>query len=283
VAKGNNGNLLQHFVESELAAFLTESQIEKRLHAVFTHGMAPFERCEPLRPDEPGELRALLEALPSLDERWAIESGYPVIQAYKRLGATTDRYPNSAEVVAAALGGKTALRGEICERDESRAEELARTWGVSGVNVRTGSWRDAVRHISCPQGQESPWIFTMDPYRFHPREFMDVQDDGDLDQHDLVALKPVIAGHFNSAQPGVAVIFSYKMEPSDALAFENAIHDFCVMLGGAVNFEVSNIFLPTPAAGAAEHVAALIAEDAKLLERVKSRWAGCLDAIRAVI
>jgi len=283
VAKGNNGNLLQHFVESELAVTLTDGMLEKRFYTVFTHGMAPFEPCEPLAPEEPPELRNLLKALPTLDASWAEESGIPVLKAYKRLQATEEHFPNSAEVVASVLGDKSILRGEICEQKAEFAEQLQQMWDMSTVNVRKGSWRDAVRHISAPDGQDAPWIFSMDPYRFKEREFLDIQDDGYLDQHDLITLKPVVSGHFNTGARGVACIFSYQMQPEEALAFENSVHELCKMLGEEVNFEVESTFLPTPSEGTCEHVAAMIAEDTTLLRNVKGRWAKCLDAIRAVI
>lgn len=283
MAKGNNGNLLQHFVETELATTLTDGMLEKRFYAVFTHGMAPFEPCEPLAEGEPAELRSLLKVLPGFDASWAEESGFPVLKAYKRLQASETNFPNSAEVVSSVLGDKAILRGEICEQKPELAEELAKMWDVSTVNVRKGSWRDAVRHIAAPDGQDAPWIFSMDPYRFKTREFLDIQDDGYLDQHDLITLKPILSGHFNTGVRGVAVIFSYQMEPGEALSFENSIHDLCKMLGEEVNFEVESTFLPTPSEGSCEHVAAMIAEDLSPLLKIKARWKQCLEAIRAVI
>jgi len=46
MAKGNNGNLLQHAVEAELAVRLSRDA-KTPLQVLFTHAMAPFEHFEP--------------------------------------------------------------------------------------------------------------------------------------------------------------------------------------------------------------------------------------------
>lgn len=46
MAKGNDGNYLQHSVEVALALHLASLQPEGRLHIALTHGMKPFERCD---------------------------------------------------------------------------------------------------------------------------------------------------------------------------------------------------------------------------------------------
>jgi hypothetical protein len=282
VAKGNNGNLLQHFVECEMASELTQQMLTKRLHVIFTHGMAPYEKCEPLPPGEPGELRDLLKALGGIDEG-AIEAlGFPVLLAYKRLGATEDHFPNSAEVVASVLADRAAIAGEICENDATRAAGLTDAWGMSSMNIRQGSWRDAVKYLVAPAKTDTPWLFAMDPYAFKQREFLEIEDDGYLDQHDLLTLKPIVTGHFNTGARGIASVLSYHMLPAEALAFESALIDFCHMLDEGVHFEVSNCFIPTPSREGAEHVAALIAEDSDLIERVRTRWKGCLEAVRVL-
>ncbi len=44
MAKGNNGNYLQHCVEVESAALLAQISPNRMLHVALTHGMAPFEQ-----------------------------------------------------------------------------------------------------------------------------------------------------------------------------------------------------------------------------------------------
>ena len=54
MAKGNDGNLLQHWVEADSAARLHRIVKQEPLHIALTHGMAPFERFEPRKPGASG-------------------------------------------------------------------------------------------------------------------------------------------------------------------------------------------------------------------------------------
>ena len=57
MAKGNDGNYLQHSVEIAAAVHLAAERPEGRLHVALAHGMAPFEPCDGPRK---GQARALL-------------------------------------------------------------------------------------------------------------------------------------------------------------------------------------------------------------------------------
>lgn len=57
VAKGNDGNYLQHSIEVAIAWQLVTRIAGSRLHIALTHGMAPYEPCGSL-PN--GQTRALL-------------------------------------------------------------------------------------------------------------------------------------------------------------------------------------------------------------------------------
>ncbi len=46
MAKGNDGNYLQHSIEVEIAHLLVAISSSGGLHASLTHGMAPFESCD---------------------------------------------------------------------------------------------------------------------------------------------------------------------------------------------------------------------------------------------
>ena len=46
MAKGNDGNYLQHSIEVNAAMHLSQMDTNGRLHIALTHGMAPFERFE---------------------------------------------------------------------------------------------------------------------------------------------------------------------------------------------------------------------------------------------
>ena len=94
MAKTNNGNLLQHFVECQVANILTEHKHD--LHMVCTHAMAPFETSESNTEDEFNA--ALRHALSSLAEP---SSPWPVLRAYARSKASLTHYPNTVELIAA--------------------------------------------------------------------------------------------------------------------------------------------------------------------------------------
>ena len=57
VAKGNDGNYLQHSVEIAAAVRLAGKDSAGRLHIAVAHRMAPFEACDEPRPGQPRRLR----------------------------------------------------------------------------------------------------------------------------------------------------------------------------------------------------------------------------------
>lgn len=58
LAKGNDGNYLQHSVEVAIALQLVAGTSGRRLHIALAHGMAPYEACGAL-PN--GQARRLLQ------------------------------------------------------------------------------------------------------------------------------------------------------------------------------------------------------------------------------
>ena len=66
MAKGNDGNYLQHSVEVAIALHLAKLSTQGALYLALTHGMAPFEPCDaPLVGQSRGLLRTALEAAQS--------------------------------------------------------------------------------------------------------------------------------------------------------------------------------------------------------------------------
>ena len=45
MAKGNDGNFLQHSIETAVGYQLSRLAADRELHLSITHGMAPFEAC----------------------------------------------------------------------------------------------------------------------------------------------------------------------------------------------------------------------------------------------
>ena len=105
MAKGNDGNLLQHCVEAELAIAIAG---EGPLHVVLTHGMAPFEK-----------LNANSSSSTALFKKWwnydgTAEDLPQVIRAYQTSRKLDYRYPNSAEILRVLLG-PDRISGFLCQ------------------------------------------------------------------------------------------------------------------------------------------------------------------------
>ena len=207
MAKGNDGNYLQHCIEVEAATRLAQSEPNGRLHIALTHGMKPFEEFE--RPN--GAASSILcdsirEAScdkPHLDER-------KIVTAYRKTQASKDHYPNSAELLKAVLG-KDRLSGGITEENEDRHKELAKTWSGTGLKAIRSSWREqlgADGALRCPGDLRTPWLFSMDPMTYRENG---CDDDDNLYRADSCRLEDTLRQYFRSGQPGIACLFVYNM------------------------------------------------------------------------
>src|ERR1700686_4411772 len=98
MAKGNDGNLLQHSVECALAHTLCDSK--SGLHLVCTHAMAPYEAFEQQRW---GAHRLIDQALKIARNPQARDEP-PVVGAYRDTNANGNRSPNSADLIPAIMG-----------------------------------------------------------------------------------------------------------------------------------------------------------------------------------
>lgn len=257
MARGNDGNLLQHGIEAQIAAHLAT---EQGLHIVCTHGMSPFEPWE-----LPGRHRRLL--------RWIERSASPptvdepaVVRAYRKLRVSPERYPNTGEVVAALLARRD-LTGFICEVEPEKHQRLKEAWSGSGVTPLLGSWRVNVGTIqSVLPGR--PWLFAMDPMTFRP-DRDDEPDDDQLypkDLHDR--LVPTWRRFLVSGQPGAIALFCFELRrgpgPNQYQLFQEETEKLAITLGVSIErFEVS---YGNP------HVGAILTSDVALLERLRQCW-----------
>ena len=206
MAKGNDGNYLQHCIEIEAAARLVQTGHINRLHVALTHGMEPFEKLDdPEGRVERGLLHmALAESAsePQCNHR-------EIVKEYRKCGASRQRYPNSGELLRTAVG-TDRLSGGITEVDPAKYEKLAKAWCDTGIKVANSSWRtqfglDGV--LSCPNSLESPWLFSMDPMTFSQSG----SKKDNLNHSDLDLLERALARYFDSGQPGIACLFVYNM------------------------------------------------------------------------
>ena len=222
MARGNDGNYLQHCIEIEVAVRLAQTGPEGRLHVALTHGMEPFERLgEPNHDAYRLLYRALEKAArePLCDERELVKAYRKSWAAHGYCPNTTDlfeelkeekRYPNTAELFRTVIG-TDRLCGGITETDETKHKALAEAWSGSGIVVARSSWREQLGPdgvLSCPNRLDAPWLFSMDPMGY--RE-VGCEDDGKLYRSDLDLLECALRKFVNSGQPGFACFFVYKM------------------------------------------------------------------------
>ena len=215
MAKGNDGNYLQHSVEVALALHLASLQPEGRLHIALTHGMAPLEPAGLDRTDQCWD--KLLSALDAArGVRTADEPS--IVTAYRSSGANMDRYPNTARLLRAVLGVES-LTGGITETDRAKHLRLRQSWGGTSVEVRRSSWRSEVRAggvLACPDALSTPWLFSMDPMSYTERRFA---DDACVYPEDGERLVDVLGGFVKSGQPGVAALFVYAVKTHEREKF----------------------------------------------------------------
>lgn len=208
VARGNDGNYLQHSMEVGLAHHLSKKG-SGCLHIALCHGMAPFEPCAPPKPrQQNGYLDEALEAV----QQVAAPGDPPLVTAYRRTNASRENYPNSAELLAATVG-REQLKGGIAETNPEKHEALAERWEDQGLDVSFGSWREALAVggvLACPEGLNAPWLFTMDPMSFSLGQF---QDDDRIYAEDLEPIADALKAYVATDKPGAAAIFVYGMMP----------------------------------------------------------------------
>jgi hypothetical protein len=263
VARGNDGNLLQHGVEAELANALAP---EGTLHLVCTHGMAPSESWE-----NPGRNRRLLH--------WLGQAAGPpnpnepaVVRAYRTRNVSPEAYPNTGEIVAALLG-RDGLTGFISEKDLQKHDRLRQAWNATGITPLLGSWR---QHLGVIQAvvPNRPWLFSMDPMTFFPDRARE-EDDNRLYPVDLYGLlRPIWEDFFESGQPGAVALFCFELQRGPGIdryeLFRETTQAFARNLGAQIqNFEVS---YGNP------HVGAVLTKTPGLLDIVADRWQTLHDA-----
>jgi hypothetical protein len=278
MAAGNDGNLLQHWVEADLAARLLGADTRRPLHVVLTHGMSPFEK---FKERKTGFKR--LDGWLAVAElaRANLPPNLPaVVRAYATCAASADHYPNSAEVLA-ALVGRENLRGVVTEYEQAKVADLNSAWSGHSLRVLPGSWRKNRAHYACPKSLAVPWLLSMDPMTFLPDpDDGPSPDDANLRPSDLKLVGPVLKQYLGSGQRGAAVIFCFSLRPSfptkpDSLDYrrffkENAAA-FARGLGCACGF------CEVPLSNA--HVGAIFSADSNLITAAVTEWENRRDAV----
>ena len=254
MAKGNDGNYLQHCVEVEAAERLARANPDGRLHVALTHGMRPFEQVD----ESNGNAHCLLhgalceaageskrnerEIVKAYRACWKSQAYRPdIVNLFDEL-KTEKHYPNSAELLRAVIGANR-LSGGITERDEAKHQELAEAWAGSGIVVARSSWRRQLcpdGALGCPKHLDAPWLFSMDPMTY--TENSD-NDDAKLHRSDLDLLAPALERYVGSGQPGIASLFVYSVG-SQGENRQCQFWAFMDALAGRLNVQTSSYWVP---------------------------------------
>ena len=222
MAKGNDGNYLQHCVEVEAAVRLAQTDSAGRLHVALTHGMEPYEQLDKPRSSHRLLYRSLNEAAsePSCGESeivkayrasWASQAYRPNIENLRKTLTEEKHYPNTAELLRAVVGADK-LSGGITETDGAKHKKLAEAWAGSTIKVVRSSWRTQLGPggaLDCPDDLDTPWLFSMDPMTYTGDGLN--TDDDKLRRSDLTLLVPTLERFIGSGQPGIAVLFVYSV------------------------------------------------------------------------
>ena len=227
MAKGNDGNYLQHSIEIETATRLAKEDGEGRLHISLTHGMRPYE---PLDEPVPGQARRLLESALTAASQPPTPDEPPVVTRYRETGASTTRYPNSAELLRTVVE-TDKLSGGIAEVDDAKHKELADDWSGSRVVPVHASWRCHVspgRTLAVPPDLQTPWLFSMDPMTYKENRY---KDDCYLHRADTDRLSGVLSGFVASGMPGIATLFVYAVRPGTPCLFWNFVDNLASCIG----------------------------------------------------
>lgn len=210
MAKGNDGNYLQHSIEVALGAWLVSRTGVPRLHIALTHGMAPYEATDSL---PSGQTSKLLRAALRRSQQPRSDGEPVVVSAYRVAGATLQRYPNSGELLAALIG-RDRLCGGIAETNREKQAALSAIWSGSRVRIGSGSWRTEVGAggvLACPESLCMPWLFASDPMTYHEEGS---GDDDRLHGDDVDRLSQALAQFVETGQPGAACLFVYAVRPA---------------------------------------------------------------------
>ena len=210
MAKGNDGNYLQHCVEVEAAGRLTQVDAQGRVHIALAHGMEP---CESSEAPKCGQSQKLIKnALQgALGQRRMDEPR--IVTAYRETKASLQNYPNSAELLRTVVGVEK-LSGGITEIEPAKQSKLARAWSGTAVKTACSSWRREIEAggiLSCPDDLRTPWLFTMDPMTYSERSGS--EDSDKLHKRDLGLLSDALIRYIGSGKPGIAAFFVYGVRP----------------------------------------------------------------------
>ena len=249
MAKGNDGNYLQHCIEVEAALRLAGMDTAGRLHIALTHGMAPFEPFDvPLKQPKPGLCRGLLKCKLKESKKSPQSEELAIVDAYRKTKSSEECYPNSAELLRAVIGAEN-LSGGITEICSKKYQYLSEAWLKTNVKTTcaSASWREEVYPdgvLACPEDLQSPWLFSMDPMTYSEHG----DEDKNLNGSDIDILSGALGRYFSSGNPGFAAMFVYNVNKHNQIKFWKFVQEMkgCVVNNLTEHFEVSTSYFSLP-------------------------------------
>ena len=152
--KGNDGNLMQHWVLCELLA--AARSYTTRMTFIDAHAMAPVANQ---RTGHPSKFDTVFEHLPG--------QGSYYEQAWQALSPERGAYPNSANFVTHIWGPPGVSSMLLCERDQQTVSSLE-SWADENndveIKIAFGDWRCRFEH-TLPK-QDGLVFISFDPNKF---------------------------------------------------------------------------------------------------------------------
>lgn len=257
MAKGNDGNLLQHAVEVAVADYLMARPGAESVHLVCTHAMAPFEQLT----EDPASkaacrLRGRL-ALAQLEER----SSSLLVEAFQAVRASPAHYPNTCVLVEALATKRTChLSGVLLDANKQNAADLQTAF--PGMTVIPDDWRNHLESISGQAAEACCWLVSMDPYKFTLGSH---DDPGVLDAADVASLQSVLTSYTQNNAPGALLIFVYGMFPKERAGFYSSVATHLVP-----HVAVAGVLTVDAGDGGKRHVGLVLGTERSLVEVARS-------------
>jgi len=250
MAKGNDGNVLQHGIELAIV-----SAIELRpLFLTCTHTMAPREHC-----DDPSRDRRL--------RHWLnVDTETPLVaKAYRDTNASLHSYPNTSELVASQVGNAD-LRGDLFEVCPNKINALNERWDDHLVTVRGQSWRTGLSDISIPTVNDA-WLFTMDPMTFVSNS-PDADDDHNLRPNDIDHLIRFFANLGTFGDHWVISIFCFELRRGPGVNRYELFLNEMERLGNSLGLqhETYEVSYGNP------HVGSVFSRSHAMLNEIRTEW-----------
>ncbi len=221
MAKGNTGNLLQHFVALTVAEMVVESwgKPEEAIEYIDCFSMAPVEPIDSAASDFKQRVKLIATGdaddvlSKSLRSFWneKYPDGFPTVKK-------GFLYPNTATLLQRTFEQKWNMR--LHEIDEAKREELT-AWSEENAEDVGGSvngaWRQSDQIMKTPVPRDCPCIVMLDPNQVC-KDLKELQKKADSDSYLTARSLHYISGeqaldllaHNSKDCPKVVLMFSYS-------------------------------------------------------------------------